>query len=78
MPPSPEGKPGGTAITALGIDFSWLGHVGRKPGAAGHLAPCIETSYYADLTKIALATVSRADILTGYLALWLRVAGMLC
>lgn len=59
---------GGNAITALGIDFSWPGHVGLEPDAAGHLAPYIETNYYADLTAIAFSAASRADILAGYSA----------
>lgn len=55
-----RGKP----ITALGIDFSCHGDV--PPDAAGHLAPYIETNYFADLTEIAFSTASREDILAGY------------
>ncbi len=58
----------GNAITALGIDFSWPGHVGLSPDADGNLAPYLETSYYADLTEIAFSIASQADILAGYSA----------
>lgn len=56
----------GKAITALGIDFSWPGHIGLQPDANGHMAPHIETNLYADLNDIAFSTASRADILEGY------------
>ncbi len=59
---------GGNAIAALGIDFSWPGHVGLEPDAAGHLAPHIETNYFADLAEIAFSAASREDILAGYSA----------
>lgn len=59
---------GGNAITALSIDFRWPGHVGFEPDAAGHLAPYVETNYFADLTEIAFSTASRANILAGYSA----------
>lgn len=56
----------GEPITALGIDFSCHGDI--PPDAAGHVAPYIETNYFADLTEIAFSTASRADILAGYSA----------
>ncbi len=54
----------GKTITALGIDLSCHGDF--PPDAAGHLAPYIETNYFADLTEIAFSTASREDILAGY------------
>lgn len=56
----------GKAITALGIDFSWPGHVGLQPDANGHMAPHIETNLYADLSDLAFSAARRADILEGY------------
>lgn len=56
----------GKTITALGIDFSWPGHVGLQPDANGQMAPHIETNLYADLNDMAFSKASRADILEGY------------
>lgn len=55
----------GAAITAIGIDLSWPGHVGLEPDAAGILEPYLETSYYSD-TAFAFSTSTRAAILDGY------------
>lgn len=55
-------------ITALGIDFSWPGHTGIKPGADGKLAPHIETNYYADLPALAFSASGREALLSGYSA----------
>lgn len=57
-----RGKP----ITALGIDFSWPGHIGLQPDANGHMAPHIETNLYADLSDVAFSAASRAEMLEGY------------
>ena len=38
----------GPAITAIGIDLGWPGHVGLERDAAGRLGPLLETSYYSD------------------------------
>lgn len=56
----------GQVISALGIDFSWPGHVGLEPDSEGLMAPYLETSYYADLSDMAFSTASRAEILAGY------------
>ncbi|TIX51973.1 hypothetical protein [Alteraurantiacibacter aquimixticola] len=58
----------GKPITALGIDFSWPGHVGAEPDAEGHLAPYIETNYYADIPEMAFSSADRETLLRGYLA----------
>ncbi len=57
---------GGTAVTALGIDLSWPGHVGREPDASGAMAPYLETNYFNDVGDIAFSTASREAILAGY------------
>jgi len=56
----------GKAITAIGIDVSWPGHIGLQPDANGHMAPHIETNLYADLGDVAFSTATRAEILEGY------------
>ena len=55
----------GRAISAIGIDLSWPGHVGLEPDAAGRLEPYLETNYYSD-TAFAFSTSTRQALLEGY------------
>lgn len=56
----------GKVITAIGIDFSWPGHVDLMPDADGHLAPYIETNYYTDQSDMKFSEATRDQILAGY------------
>lgn len=56
----------GERITALGIDFSWPGHVGLEPDSDGKLAPYIETNYYGDLRDLSFTSADRETLLRAY------------
>ena len=56
----------GRTITALGVDFSWPGHIGLKPDADGYLEPYIETSFYADMGEIEFSQADRKTLLEAY------------
>ena len=55
----------GPAISAIGIDLSWPGHVGLEPDTTGQLEPYLETSYYSD-AAYAFSTSTRHALLEGY------------
>jgi hypothetical protein len=56
----------GKTITAIGIDFSWPGHVDLKPDSNGSMPPDIETNYYTDQPDVRFSQATRAEILAGY------------
>jgi hypothetical protein len=56
----------GAPITAIGIDFSWPGHQGRKPDENGWLDPHIETNFYCDGEEWPFSSCDRAGLLACY------------
>ena len=56
---------GDSKISAIGIDLSWLGHIGREPNDDGLLDPVVETNFYTD-DMWPFSTSDRAGLLSGY------------
>jgi hypothetical protein len=55
----------GNKISAIGIDLSWPGHIGREPNDDGLLDPVIETNFYTD-DMWPFSTSDRDGLLAGY------------
>ena len=53
------------AITGLGIDLSWPGHVSVETDAPALFEPMLETNYYSD-AAFAFSTSGSDDLLGGY------------